>query len=195
MEALYKRRDGLTPEQLDYIEALLHTADEGLLLEIAACNVKNQQLERDISFAATASMEAMHFLMAQYSSWVPLSMVAEQFRLNYLPLLPQAKQTVDLFSHYLYEIVCSPETQKPQEWALDATTGQVKDLVVSIITALTAQYSVPVSIAIPATIILLKKGLLNFCAAPPPSSSKPKISGLSSFLSQNILGRYRTPPV
>jgi len=53
---------------------------------------------------------------------------------------------------------------KPREWLTDVITGDVRNLVVSITSAITAKYDVTIAIAIPITALMLKTGILNYCA-------------------------------
>jgi hypothetical protein len=88
----------------------------------------------------------------------------EPVRLLLPPGLEKARDLIRTCQAHLYQLLCDPTTQKPTEWAMDAATGQVKDLIAAAVTILMSSYCTEVALAIPVAVLLLKKGLSTFCA-------------------------------
>lgn len=80
--------------------------------------------------------------------------------------LDYAKESIHAIHLQVYSLVCNTE-RRPNEQALDIATGQTKDIIAAVVMVLTVEHSMVMSVAIPAVVYLLKKGLHSFCATKP----------------------------
>jgi hypothetical protein len=79
---------------------------------------------------------------------------------------PYQKMGVDLWKVLrteIYVILCDPKKRRPHPWVEEAMTGEIRNLVTGIISALVSSLNLPLGIAIPATALIIKKGILNYC--------------------------------
>ncbi len=72
----------------------------------------------------------------------------------------------------LYEYFCDAERKTPRPWVDDLIKGDTRSLLLGIVAAITSKYNVSLGIAVPATALLFKKGLVRFCKT--PINVKPK---------------------
>jgi hypothetical protein len=81
--------------------------------------------------------------------------------------LDYTRESMQAIRLQVYQLICNAEMQQPNEQALDVATGQTKDIIAAVIMVLTVEHSMVMSVAIPAVVYLLKKGLHAFCAVKP----------------------------
>ena len=67
-------------------------------------------------------------------------------------------------SYEVHKLLC--KNGKPVGWADEVVSGDVRNLALGIISAIAASLDVTLGIAIPAAALVVKKGLLAFCASP-----------------------------
>lgn len=72
------------------------------------------------------------------------------------------KQMWKGFREDLYEHFCSDG--KPREWLMDIVTGDIRNLVIGVTSAITAKYNVTIAIGIPIAALLIKTGMINYCS-------------------------------
>jgi hypothetical protein len=87
------------------------------------------------------------------------------------PYLEMGKKLWTAFKYELFDLLCNGEKNEPKEWLKDTVTGDIRNLATGIISVITAKYNVSIAIALPATALVIKNGLLNYCSTPP---EKPK---------------------
>lgn len=56
------------------------------------------------------------------------------------------------------------EDGKPKEWLNDLISGDIRNAVTGIVSAITAQYNVTIAIAVPIAALVLKYDLISFCS-------------------------------
>lgn len=186
----------LTVKQEQYLSALLDKSEEDLLLELSRNIIHNRitiynvmakkMLSRtynlsDSSHEKASSEEQLREDKAgaehkeewqkELAGWVPSDIIEEEDKQRYFPSLPNAEAILDTMHAKLYSKMCDATICKPQSWAIDAVTGQVKDVVAGAITVMTAQYNIEMALAIPIAVLLLKNGLSNFCCNAPLTGS------------------------
>lgn len=83
------------------------------------------------------------------------------------PYIEMGRKLWAAFKYELYDILCDGETEEPKEWLNDTVTGDIRNLATGIISAITAKYDVSIAIALPAAALVIKNGLLNYCANKP----------------------------
>lgn len=83
------------------------------------------------------------------------------------PYIEMGHKLWTAFKYELYELLCNSETEEPREWLNDTVTGDIRNLATGIISAITAKYDVSIAIALPAAALIIKNGLLNYCADKP----------------------------
>jgi hypothetical protein len=156
----------MTPAQENYLDLILDKSDEDLLYEIARHTIAPIMASGD-----TRSQQG--------PKRFPIGQLPSQARLNQVPSAPVpdsakpaltsflgiAQSKVNAMRSRLYAALCDSATQAPNEWAVDISTGQRKEIVVAVATALLTKYATEMSIGIPVAIYYLKKGLASFCAA------------------------------
>ena len=89
------------------------------------------------------------------------------------PYPEMGKELWKAFKYELYELLCIRKSEVPREWLNDLVTGDIRNLVVGICSAITAKYEVTLGIALPLTALIIRKGILNYCSNP---AKKPKKS-------------------
>ena len=89
---------------------------------------------------------------------------------------PYEKMGNTLFESFeaeLYSTLCNPENKKPNTWVLEwCVNGDTKELLLNITELLLASYNVGIGIAVYVSVLIVKKGLLEFCNK--KSFHKPK---------------------
>ena len=83
----------------------------------------------------------------------------------------------------LYEVLCLRDETKPREWLNDLVTGDIRNLLLGIATAITSKYDVSLGIVVPCTALIVKTGIARYCGTKPPR--KPRKSVVQ------ILARFR----
>jgi hypothetical protein len=94
------------------------------------------------------------------------------------PYYQMGKDFWNAFRKELYKFICNPNELKPKEWVNDLVVGDIRNLAIGIVSALTARYNVSLGIAIPVSALILKSGILKYCREPqqaPPRSAVKKI--------------------
>lgn len=64
----------------------------------------------------------------------------------------------------IHTLLCNSNTLKPYDWAVDAASGNTKDLIAAVAGLLLTNYAAIMAVALPCAVIALKKGLFAFCA-------------------------------
>jgi len=91
---------------------------------------------------------------------------------------PYAKRGLDFWleiSSEMYYLLCDPKNKRPKDWVQELISGDIRNLLTGIITAIALTYSVSLGIAIPAAALVIKKGLVNYCKSK-PSKKKGTVS-------------------
>jgi hypothetical protein len=63
----------------------------------------------------------------------------------------------------IHSFICS--ANQPREWVNDIITGDIRNLIIGLVSALTSKYDISIAIAIPIVALILKTGILNFCSS------------------------------
>ncbi len=66
-----------------------------------------------------------------------------------------------LLRREIYDLLCIEN--KPKEWVSDLIEGDIRNLIIGIVSAITAKYDVGLGIAIPIVALLLKSDIKSFC--------------------------------
>ena len=159
----------LTPQQLRYLDVIIDKSEEELLYEIARgmlAGVTNSA-QPDYETKSGGPGQSKTERQEAQRNAVPNELVSEYAKPFLEPHIPQAREGALSFRGRVFKLVCDPNTLKPNEWAIDATTGPAKDVVVAVITALAVQHSVAMSMAMPSVVFLLQNGLKFFCSTKP----------------------------
>lgn len=61
----------------------------------------------------------------------------------------------------IYHFICYDK--KPREWMNELISGDIRNLAVGIISALTAKYDIAMGIAVPIAALIIKKQIIRFC--------------------------------
>ena len=61
----------------------------------------------------------------------------------------------------IYHFICYDK--KPREWVNELISGDIRNLAVGIISALTAKYDIAMGIAVPIAALIIKKQIIRFC--------------------------------
>lgn len=88
------------------------------------------------------------------------------------PYPEMGKELWKAFKCELYELLCVRDSETPKEWLNDLVTGDIRNLVLGIISAITAKYEVTMGIAVPLAALIIKTGILKYCAEPPKKSRR-----------------------
>ena len=100
---------------------------------------------------------------------------------------PYIEMGTELWATACYELqsfLCDKSERAPKDWVDEIVAGDIREVSVATLTILVASLSVPLSIAVPLTALIVKKGLRKFCSLKP---KKPKRS-----VSQIIASHRRT---
>jgi hypothetical protein len=85
--------------------------------------------------------------------------------------------------HYeMYRVLCDERDATPTEWVAELISGDVRNLIVGIVSAITANFDVSAGIAIPAVALVLKTGITSFCKTKP---DEPPACTLQQILTEN----------
>lgn len=77
------------------------------------------------------------------------------------PYFEYGKKLWSLIENEVYELICSKN--EPKDWVKELIEGDLRNLIIGIISAISAKYDIGLGIAIPITALLLKKGIKQFC--------------------------------
>ena len=72
-----------------------------------------------------------------------------------------------------YEVLCNAETKEPSAYMTELISGDIRNIIIGITSAITAKYDVTLGIAIPAAALIFKTGIGKYCSEPaikPPKS-------------------------
>ncbi len=76
------------------------------------------------------------------------------------------------FKYELYNILCESKSKEPKEWLNDLITGDIRNLIVNICSAITTKYDISLGISLPVAALIFKHGVLRYCDAKPKKSKK-----------------------
>lgn len=76
----------------------------------------------------------------------------------------------------IHKFIC--EKNQPKEWVNELITGNIRDCIVGIVTAITSKYDVSLGIAVPIASLILKTGIINFCSSKIDSETDINIKGI-----------------
>ena len=68
-----------------------------------------------------------------------------------------------LLSSEIYYLLCDPDNKRPKDWVQELISGDIRNLLTGIITAIASTFNVGLGIAVPAAALVIKKGLVNYC--------------------------------
>lgn len=77
------------------------------------------------------------------------------------PYVEYGKKLWDLLEPELHQFICNKDL--PKDWINELVEGDVRDLLLGIVSAVTAKYDITLGIAIPIAALVIKKGIKNFC--------------------------------
>ena len=83
---------------------------------------------------------------------------------------PYAKMGLDFWldlSSKMYYLLCDPKNKRPKDWVQELISGDIRNLLTGIITAIASTFNVGIGIAVPAAALVIKKGLVNYCKRKP----------------------------
>ena len=89
--------------------------------------------------------------------------------------VPYAEMGLELWqalSSEIYYLLCDPNNKRPKDWVQELISGDIRNLLTGVITAITSTYHVGLGIAIPAVALVIKKGLVNYCKRKPSKKIK-----------------------
>lgn len=67
----------------------------------------------------------------------------------------------------LYQLLCDKEQLCPNKWSEELLSGDLREMIVLIVSAIVAQFDLAISLAVALVALLLKQGVGRFCAVPP----------------------------
>lgn len=62
----------------------------------------------------------------------------------------------------LFEFFC--EGTRPREWLNDLLTGDIRNTILGVVTAITTRYDIALGIAIPISALIFKTGIVQYCS-------------------------------
>lgn len=80
------------------------------------------------------------------------------------PYLEMGEQIWRSIQSELHETLCTDGHPKP--WVEEKISGDARDLIVGVIKAIVSTLRVPLAIAIPATALVVKRGIATLCSEP-----------------------------
>lgn len=91
------------------------------------------------------------------------------------PYFEMGKELWEALNYELYDLLCDSKSNQPKIWLSDLLTGDIRNLIIGIGTAITSEYNVTVGIAVPVTALILKTKVLNFCSTDRPKNPKKSV--------------------
>lgn len=88
------------------------------------------------------------------------------------PYPEMGKKLWKAFKFELYELLCDKKQGTPHEWLNELVSGEIRNLVVGISSAITARYEVTLGIAVPLAALVIKSNVLTYCKNAPKKSKK-----------------------
>ncbi len=89
------------------------------------------------------------------------------FALHYPAILESGAYLLARLIYEMQNVFCDVKLKKPKRWIVENLSGDKKDLLQGVILAIAHKYSVSLSVAIPAAVIIAKHGLNKFCKKKP----------------------------
>ncbi|KAB2872124.1 MAG: hypothetical protein F9K37_01300 [Bacteroidales bacterium] len=77
------------------------------------------------------------------------------------PYLEYGKKLWDLLEPEIHELICDKDF--PKDWLNELLEGDIRNLILGIVSAVTAKYDIGLGIAIPIAALVIKKGIKDFC--------------------------------
>lgn len=84
-----------------------------------------------------------------------------------VPYIEIGKKLLNSLEIELYDLFCDKASSKPKEWINELISGDTRNLIIGVLTAITSKYNVSLGIAIPAAALVIKRGMVNFCLTNP----------------------------
>ena len=83
--------------------------------------------------------------------------------------------------------------RKPKPWVEDLISNDVRDLIIGVMTAMASTLSVPLAIAVPATAIVVKRGIATLCSesagSRPPRTARQMLEAHKSGFKRHPASR------
>jgi hypothetical protein len=158
----------MTPEQEQYINAILDKSEEDLLYEIASGTLQGVTASAKPPYE-TKSADSREQYFRQLLRRVPSRPVSEYVKPVLEPHLERARDTMNLARKRLYNLLCDATTQKPNGLALEFCTGEGRNIIVNVASILLEHYNTAIAVGLPVAVYLVRNGIQKFCAIKPPS--------------------------
>ncbi len=88
------------------------------------------------------------------------------------PYPEMGKKLWKAFKSEIYELLCDRNQKIPHEWLNELISGDIRNLVVGITSAITAKYEVTFGIALPVAALVIKSNILTYCTEAPKKYRK-----------------------
>lgn len=147
--------------------------------------------ERDVTRAVAASRQDETALQVELG--IALQYLYAPPNVKYSA--PYEKMGRELWSALqveIYDLICRPRSQTPRSWVQEVIGGDVRDLAVAILTALVATLSLPLSIAVPAAAIVLKRGAIAYCKTGRSTAQKDTVAQILAKMKKSMAKRQPT---
>lgn len=95
------------------------------------------------------------------------------------PYPEMGKELWKAFKSELYEVICDREQKNPQKWIEELISGDIRNLIVGITSAITSKYEISLGIAIPLAALILKTNILLYCSVAPKKNKRSVLEILS----------------
>lgn len=97
------------------------------------------------------------------------------YRVNYERL---GRELRDALLKELYDIVCDFEGRCPKPWVNELVSGDMRNLILGILTAITSTYDVSLGIAVPAAALIMNRGVTSFCKLPVTTAPSQSVKAI-----------------
>lgn len=98
------------------------------------------------------------------------------------PRLRKGRELWEALRIELYDTFCDSDTSLPKPWLEKLIQGDVRNLMVGIVSAITARFDVSLGIAIPVAALIAKNRVHAYCAhRPTPPIGRPADEILAAF--------------
>ena len=77
------------------------------------------------------------------------------------PYVEYGKKLWELVESELHKLIC--EKDSPKDWLNELMDGDIRNLIIGIVSAITAKYEIGLGIAVPIAALVIKKGIKDFC--------------------------------
>lgn len=95
------------------------------------------------------------------------------------PYPEMGKELWKAFKSELYEVICDREQKNPQKWLEELISGDIRNLIVGITSAITSKYEISLGIVIPVAALILKTNILFYCSVAPKKNIRSVLEILS----------------